>query len=149
MSSLCHHELIKLQASLLYVWAQGPVSLSNKTSYSKISLSLEAARFVFRIVRSLWNLTGALAAVLLMCVSNFKVMQWFKLLISLLRTFTRSYNKTSHRILKRGSECCQQCVCRCPGPGRWHHWNWLMRCHSYRNFHANAQIYFFQPTPVT
>ena len=40
---------------------QGPVSISYKTSYCKISQSLEAARFMFRIVRSLWNLTGTSA----------------------------------------------------------------------------------------
>ena len=34
----------------------GPVSISDKTAYRKISQSLEAARFAFRIVRSLWNL---------------------------------------------------------------------------------------------
>ena len=35
-----------------------PVSISEKTSHLKISWSLEAARIVFRIVRSLWNFTG-------------------------------------------------------------------------------------------
>ena len=37
-------------------WNQVPVSISDKTSYCKISQSLEAARFVFGIVRSLWHL---------------------------------------------------------------------------------------------
>ena len=41
---------------------QGPVSISDKTSYCKFSRSLEAARFVFKIVRSLWNLRGTSAA---------------------------------------------------------------------------------------
>ena len=36
----------------------GPVSISDKTSYRKTSLSLEAARFILRTVRSLWHLTG-------------------------------------------------------------------------------------------
>ena len=40
----------------------GPVSISNKTSYCKISRSLVAVGFVFRIVRSLGNLTGTSAA---------------------------------------------------------------------------------------
>ena len=79
---------------------QGPVSISDKMS-CKISQRLEAARFVFRIVRSLWNLTGTLTALLPRCLSNFKVMWWFKLSISWLRDFTRSYDKTSNRILKR------------------------------------------------
>ena len=55
--------------------ALGPVSISEKTSFRKISSSLEAARFVFRIVRSLWNLTGTSAAVLPMCLSNFKTIR--------------------------------------------------------------------------
>ena len=51
---------------------QGPISISDKLSYCKISQSLEAARFVFRIVWSLWNLTGTSAAGLPKCLSNFK-----------------------------------------------------------------------------
>ena len=39
-------------------WYQGLVSISNKMSYCKILQSLGATRFVFRIVQSLWNLTG-------------------------------------------------------------------------------------------
>ena len=38
---------------VIEIVALGPVSISGKTSYCKISQSLEAARFVFRIVRSL------------------------------------------------------------------------------------------------
>ena len=83
---------------------QGPVSISKKTSYRKISWSLEAARFVFRIVWSLWNLTGTSAALLPMCLSNFKSIRQFKVPISWLRDFTRSYDKTSFRILRRGPE---------------------------------------------
>ena len=78
------------------------VSISKKTSFRKISSSLEAARFVFRIVRSLWNLTGTSAAVLPMCLSNFKAIRQFKVPISWLRDFTRSYDKTSFRILRWG-----------------------------------------------
>ena len=81
---------------------QGPVSISDKTSYFKISWSLEAARFVIRIVRSLWNLAGTSAAPLPKCLSNFKVKRKLKLRISRLRDFTRSYDKTSYLILKRG-----------------------------------------------
>ena len=69
---------------------QGPVSIPEKT------------RFVFRIVRSLWNLTGTSAAVLPMCLWNFKSIRQFKVPISWLRDFTRSYEKTSFRILRRG-----------------------------------------------
>ena len=86
--------------------SQGPVSISEKTSYRKILQSLEAARFVFRIVRSLWNLTGTLAALLLMCLSNFKAIRRFKVPISRLRDFTSSYDKTSFQILRRGQGLC-------------------------------------------
>ena len=79
---------------------QGPVSKSDKTFYCKISQSFGAARFVFRIVRSLWNLTGTSAAPLPTSLSN-KAMRWIKLPISRLRDLTRSYDKTSYRILKR------------------------------------------------
>ena len=48
---------------------QGPVSMSEGTSFRGISWSLGAARFVFGIVRSLWDLTGTSAAVLPMCLS--------------------------------------------------------------------------------
>ena len=77
------------------------VSISDKTCYCKISQSLETARFVFRIVRPLWNLTDTSEAMLQMCLSNFKSIRWFKLPISQLRDFTRSYDKTSFRILKQ------------------------------------------------
>ena len=40
----------------------GSVSASDKMSYCKISQSRKAARFVFIIVRSPWNLTGTSAA---------------------------------------------------------------------------------------
>ena len=52
-------------------WHQGLYSLSGKTSYRKISWSLEAARFEFRLFISLWNLTGTSAVVLPRCLSNF------------------------------------------------------------------------------
>ena len=67
-----------------------PVSISEKTSHRKISWSLEAARFVFRIVRSLWNLTGTSAALLPMCLLNFKAIRQFKVPISWLQGFMRS-----------------------------------------------------------
>ena len=53
----------------------GPVSIPDKTSYCKISWSLEAARFIFKIAQSLWNLTGTSAAVLPRCLPNFKAMR--------------------------------------------------------------------------
>ena len=89
--------------------------------------SLNATRFVFRIVRSLWNVTGTSAALLPMYLSDSKVIWWFKLLISRLWDFMRSYDKTSYRILKQGL-------------GRGHMWwtplpgtrladSWSINCH--------------------
>ena len=57
-------------------------------------------RFVITIIRSLWTLTGTSAAQLPMCLSNFKAKWYFKLPTSRLRDFTRSYYKTSYRILR-------------------------------------------------
>ena len=53
----------------------GPVPISDKPYYCKISQSLEAAKYLLRIIRSLWNLTGTSAATLPMCLSNFKAMR--------------------------------------------------------------------------
>ena len=82
-----------------------PVSISEKTSYRKISWSLEAVRFVFRIARSFWNLTDTSAALLPMCLSNLKAIRQFKVPILWLRDFTRCDNKTSFQILRRGPGC--------------------------------------------
>ena len=85
------------------------IIISDKTSYRMISWRLEAARFVFRIVWSLWNLTGTSEAVLSMGLSNFIAMRWLKLLISRLRDFMRSNDKTliRHQILKRDTQRCK------------------------------------------
>ena len=53
----------------------GLYSLSGKTSYCKISWSLEVARFGFRLFQSLWNLTGPSAAALPRCLSNFRAVR--------------------------------------------------------------------------
>ena len=58
----------------------------------------QATRFVFRII---WSLCTS-AALVLMCLSNFKGMQWFKLSSSRLHDFTISYDKMFYRILKWG-----------------------------------------------
>ena len=58
-----------------------------------------------RDLRSLWNFTGTSAALLPKCLSNFKAIRLFKLPISWLRDFKRSYVETSYRILKRGPAC--------------------------------------------
>ena len=56
-------------------YSLGLYSLSGKTSYRKISWSLEAARFRFRLFQSLWNLTGTSAAALPRCLSNFRALR--------------------------------------------------------------------------
>ena len=60
-----------------HFWQLGLCSLSGKTSYRKIAWSIEAARFGFRHIQSLWNLTGTSAAVLPRCLSNFRAIWWF------------------------------------------------------------------------
>ena len=87
---------------ITYNSIQGLVSISDKTSYCKISQSLRAVRFVFRIIRTFWNLTGALAVMLPMCLSNFKVMRYLILPILQLQVFMRSNDKLSYWILKWG-----------------------------------------------
>ena len=81
---------------------QGPVSISAKTSYRKISWSLEATRLVVNIIASLWNLTDTSAALLPKCLSNFRAIGQFQIQISRLRDFTISYEKTSFLILRQG-----------------------------------------------
>ena len=93
--------------SFYSIGPQGPVSISDKTHYRKISWSLEVGRLVLRMIRSLWNLTGTSTTLLPMCLSNFKTKRWVKLSISRIWDFTRTYQKTSYRILKRDSGCCR------------------------------------------
>ena len=67
--------IMPLRQHLNTEMARGPISISAQMSYCKILWSLKAMRFVFKIVRSLWNLTGSSVALLSMCLRNFKVMQ--------------------------------------------------------------------------
>ena len=53
----------------------GPVSISHNTSHCKILWSPEATRLVVWIIASLWNLTGTSAALLPMCLSNFRAIR--------------------------------------------------------------------------
>ena len=82
----------------------GLYSLSGKTSYHKISWSLEAARFGFELFQSLWNLAGTSAALLPRCLSNFRAIRLLQHPISRLRDFTRFGGKTSYRLVNRGPE---------------------------------------------
>ena len=81
---------------------QGLYSLSRKTSYRKISWSLEVARFGFRLFQLLWNLTGTSAATLPRCLLNFSAKRSLWHSISPLRDFTRFGGKTSYRLVNRG-----------------------------------------------
>ena len=81
---------------------QGLYSLSGKTSYRKISWSLEAARFGFKLFQSLWNLAGTSAALLPRCLSNFTAIRPLQHPISRHRDFTRFGGKTSYRLVNRG-----------------------------------------------
>ena len=105
----------------LWCWNQGPVSISDKTSYRKISWSIEATRSAVYIIVSLWNLTCTSAAVLPRCLPNFRAIGLFLIQISRHRDFMRSYDKTSYRILKRG-----------PGP----RFNKKMTSYQYRKSHS-------------
>ena len=78
------------------------LSLSGKTSYRKISWSLEAAGFGFKLSQSLWNLAGTSAALLPRCLSNFRAIRPLQHPISRLRDFTRFGSKTSYRLVNRG-----------------------------------------------
>ena len=84
------------------VYLQGLYSLSGKTSYRKISWSLEAARFGFKLSQSLWNLAGTSAALLPRCLSNFRAIRPLQHPISRLGDFTRFGGKTSYRLVNRG-----------------------------------------------
>ena len=87
----------KYQSKLL-----GLYLLSGRTSYGKISRSLEAARLSFKLVPSLWNLTGISAAPLPRCLWNFRAIRSIQHPISRLRDFARFGGKTSYRLVNRG-----------------------------------------------
>ena len=57
-----------------------------------LSQSLEAARFVFRIIQLFWNFTSASATLLPMYLSNFEATLLFKQVISWLRDLKRFYD---------------------------------------------------------
>ena len=65
------------------------------------------------MVVTLWNLTGISAALLPQCLSNFRTIGKVHTRISWLRDLMRSWDKTSVRLVKRGSR-----VYRCMGDFR-------------------------------
>ena len=85
----------------------GSYSLSGRTSYRTISWGLQAARSGFSLFQSLWNMTGASAEALTRCLTNFRAIRWLQHPISRLRVFTRSYGKTSVRLVNRDPGVCR------------------------------------------
>ena len=83
----------------------GLYSLNDQTSYRQISRSLEAPRLDVIMIVSLWNLTCTSAALLPMCLSNFRAIGKVQTQISWLRDFTRSCGKTSYRLVNKDIEC--------------------------------------------
>ena len=110
MSWWCHHRCYRglyCHYSSTMLWflvnscdllIQGVYSLSGRTYCRQISWSLEATRVDVIIIVPLWNLTGISAALLPMCLSNFKTIGKVETRISRLRDFTRSGSKTSVRL---------------------------------------------------
>ena len=116
----------------------GLYSLSGKTSYRKISWSLEAARFGFKLFQSLWNLAGTSVALLPMCLSNFRTIRPLHNPISRLRDFTRFGGKTSYRLVNRGPDliCIQIHTLKCTCTGLY----WTVPClyrHLYTGWRYN------------
>ena len=102
------NEKVRGQFLCFVLHHQGLYSLSGKTSYRKISWSLEAARFGSKLFQSLWNWAGTSAALLLRCLSNFRAIRPLQHPISRLRDFTRFGGKTSYRLVNRGPVLLQQ-----------------------------------------
>ena len=77
-------------------------SLSGKTSYRQISWSLKAVRLNFIMITSFWNLTGTSAALLLRCLSNFRVTGKSNPKYGGFWDVMRSCHKKVVRLVKRG-----------------------------------------------
>ena len=72
------------------------------TKHRKISWSREAARLDVILIVSPWSLTGISAALLSICLSNFRATVQVYTRISRFRDFTRYCGKTSYRLVNRG-----------------------------------------------
>ena len=81
---------------------QGPYPLSVRTSYRKMSRSIEAGTFGFKLFQSLKKLTSTSAAQLLRCLWNFRALRSSLHPISRLRDFTRFGGKASYRLVNKG-----------------------------------------------
>ena len=89
---------------MLFVYVQGLYTLNGKTFYRQIPWSLEAGRLHVKMIESIWNLTGILAALLPRCLSNFRAIGKFWTRISRLRDFTGFRGETSVRLVNRGPD---------------------------------------------
>ena len=89
---------------LVFVHCQGLYSFSGRTSYHKISWSLEAALFGPQLFQSRWQLTDTSAAALPWCLSNANVIRSLKHPTSQLRIFTRFGGKTLYWLVNRGPD---------------------------------------------
>ena len=88
--------------NLTFFAVQGLFSLSGWTSYRKISWSLKAKRFGFRLFESLWNLTDTSATAMPNCLSYLIAILSSQHPILRLWNFTRFGRKTSCRLVNRG-----------------------------------------------
>ena len=80
--------------------ASGPISVSDKTSYCKISKSLKPTRLDVKMLTPLWNLAGYSAAPLLNHQPNFCEIEKLETPIPHLQGFSGHYSKKSYMILK-------------------------------------------------
>ena len=80
----------------------GLYSLSRRTSYRKISWRLEAARSMFKLLQSLWNLTGTSTTTLRRCLSNVWAIRSLK-----------------HPMIDAGAQTKNE-TCSCCGRDTWH-----------------------------
>ena len=103
----------------------GLYSPSQRTSYCQISRKLNAARYWFRMIGSLWLLTGRLIQALLLRLSNVRWILSCLLPISQPLGFTRFGGKTLyHLVIKALCERCGYTIaivfCSCSVPTSHH-----------------------------
>ena len=72
-----------------------------KTSYRKISWTLEAVKLDVKIITLLWNLKGGSTTMLPIRLANFRTIEKVKTRISQPRGFVRSCDKMSVRLTKK------------------------------------------------
>ena len=95
----CQRKQTRIQIPVLSFPPRGLYSLKGRTSYHKISWSLEAARFSVRLLRSLWNLTGVSEALLPVKFQSDMIIITPNHAAPRLREFG---GKTSYRVVNRG-----------------------------------------------